>query len=76
MDQDLVEGDIMRDLIDHKYINLHFSICQVDLCFDVDLKSGVDRPAQGQRFPIQLSRMPNQGRNTALDPVNGHIVIS
>ena len=75
MDQDLLEGDVITDSYDDRYYLILFSTCQVDLCFDIDLKDGVSRPAQGQRFPIEVSKSPDDGRGTIVDPMNGDIVI-
>ena len=61
---------------DSSYLNLLFDSCQRNFCFNVDLKDGVSRPARGERFPIELSRVPDHGRSTLLDPVDGEIVIS
>ena len=68
--------DIIEDPQDDNYLILLFNACQVNFCFDIDLKDGVSRPGQGQRFPIEISRTPDQGRSTILDPVNAVIVIS
>ena len=71
-----VSDDIVVDGEDANYLNLLFNSCQVNFCFDVDLKDGVSRPAQGQRFPIKVGRTPGHGRTTILGPVDAEIVIS
>ena len=71
-----LNSDIVVDIDDSSYLNLLFDSCQRNFCFSVDLKDGVSRPTQGERFPIELSRTPDHGRTTLLDPVDGEIVIS
>ena len=70
-----VSNDIVVDY-DASYLNLLFDSCQRNLCFNIDLKDGISRPARGERFPIELSRTPDHGRTTLLDPVDAEIVIS
>ena len=71
-----VSNDIIVDDEDASYLNLLFDSCQRNFCFNIDLEDGVSRPARGERFPIQLSRTPDHGGRTILDPVDGEIVIS
>ena len=68
--------DIIEDPQDDNYLILLFNACQVNFCFDIDLKDGVSRPGQGQRFPIEISRTPDHGRSIILNPVRAEIVIS
>ena len=69
-------SDIVVDGEDSSYLNLLFDSCQRNFCFNIDLMDGVSRPARGEQFPIELSRVPDHGRTTLLDPVDGEIVIS
>ena len=67
---------IIVDGGDANYLNLLFNSCQWRFCFNVDLKDGVSRPAQGQRYPIEISRTPDLSRSIILDPVDAEILIS
>ena len=71
-----LNSDIVVDKDDSSYLNLLFDSCQRNFCFNVDLKDGVSRPARGEQFSIELSRTPDHGSSTLLDPVDGEIVIS
>ena len=71
-----VSNDITVDGDDASYLNLIFDSCQIHFCFNIDLKDGVSRPAQGERFQIELSRTPDHGRSTIIDPADAEIVIS
>ena len=70
-----LNDDIVIDRRDATYLNLLFDSCQKNFCFNVYLKPGVDRPAQGQRFELELARTPDHGRNLILNPVMAEIAV-
>ena len=69
-----LNDDIIIDERDNTYALLLFDSCQKNFCFNVHLKPGVDRPAQGQRFELEVARTPDHGRNLILNPATAEIV--
>ena len=59
----------------HDYILL-FDSYQREFCFDIILKEGVARPESGS-FGISVTRTPNHGRSTTLNPelTFGYIIV-
>lgn len=66
------EGRLSNGRNDEATVGLYFEACQKRICFIVNLKDGVSRPPEGQRFGIRVVHSRNRN-NIVLSPAEGFI---